>query len=126
MIPEKYKVVGKIFLEPVWEEFDLSASYWTGNLKNIVGFVPAGFCFYSFFVLAAPIKRALPVTVVLGAFVSLTIEVLQAFLPTRDSGTTDLITNTLGTYLGVLLYRSIPAVLFERLLRLVGIAAVPR
>ena len=53
-------------------------------------------------------------TVFLGFLVSLTIEVLQIFLPTRDSGTTDLFTNTLGTYIGVLCYRDIYPLIVKR------------
>jgi VanZ family protein len=103
-IPEEYKVVDKIALEPFWREFSMSRSYWSAALKNIVGFVPFGFCFYAYLSTLVPEKRAVLVTVVLGTAVSVTIEVLQAFLPTRASGTTDILTNTLGTWIGVALY----------------------
>ncbi len=103
-IPEHYLVLDKIVLEPFWTEFDMSWGYWRGDLKNIVGFVPFGFCFCAYLVTLLPIKRATLVTVALGALVSLTIELLQAFLPTRDSGTTDIITNTLGTWIGAAAY----------------------
>jgi hypothetical protein len=112
-IPEKYEVVDKIWLEPFWKEFEFTRGYWSGNLKNIVGFLPLGFFFYFYFRTAYASRRAVIATVALGAFVSLTIEVLQAFLPTRDSGTTDLITNTLGTWLGVLCYKVAGPVLAE-------------
>ncbi len=106
-IPERYTVANKISLEPFWKEFNMSQSYWKNNLMNVVGFLPVGFVFYAYFRVARPIGRAMLVTIAVGAATSLTIEILQAFLPTRDSGTTDLITNTLGTYVGVLCYRDI-------------------
>jgi glycopeptide antibiotics resistance protein len=103
-IPEKYAVLDQIALEPFWKEFSMSQSYWNSALKNIVGFVPFGFCFFAC-LSAHGFKRPAWTTVILGTLVSLTIEVLQAYLPTRDSGTTDLFTNTLGTYFGVITYR---------------------
>jgi glycopeptide antibiotics resistance protein len=104
-IPETFQVVDKIALEPFWVEFEMSRSYWDAALKNIIGFIPFGVCFYAYLARLLPTKRATLVTVVLGAMVSATIEILQAFLPTRDSGTTDIITNTLGTWIGVVSYR---------------------
>jgi len=104
LIPDRYTIVDKMALQPFWTEFELSRSYWSGNLKNIVGFLPVGFFFYAYFVVRRPIGRPVLVTVALGALLSLTIEVFQAFLPSRDSGTTDIITNTIGTWLGALLY----------------------
>lgn len=100
-IPKTYQVMDKMFLEPFWSEFTMSWRYWRAALKNIVGFIPLGFCFYAFLLTVLSSKRAALATVVMGTAVSLTIEVAQAFLPTRDSGTTDLITNTLGTWVGV-------------------------
>jgi VanZ family protein len=105
-IPEKYAVLDQIFLEPFWKEFSMSRSYWDSALKNIVGFIPFGFCFCAC-LSARKVRRAALATVILGTLVSLTIESLQAYLPTRDSGTTDLFTNTLGTYIGVIAYRAL-------------------
>jgi hypothetical protein len=124
-IPEKYEVVDKIWLQPFWEEFEFTRGYWSGNLKNIVGFLPLGFFFYFYFRTAYGSRRAVLATVALGAFVSLTIEVLQGFLPTRDSGTTDLITNTLGTCLGVFCYK-VAGPVFEEAFPWLGALAEPR
>lgn len=104
-IPPTYQVIDQIFLEPVWNEFGMTRSYWGAALKNIVGFIPFGFCFYAYLVTRLSPRRAFILTVGLGTTISLTIEVLQVYLPTRDSGTTDLITNTLGTWIGVVSYR---------------------
>ena len=104
-IPDRYLVLDQALLRPFWEEFHPTWSYWEDLLVNIAGFVPFGFLFCASFSLAGRVKRPALVTILLGFTVSLTIETLQSFLPTRDSGTTDLITNTLGTCFGVWLYR---------------------
>jgi glycopeptide antibiotics resistance protein len=52
------------------------------------------------------VKRVTAITVLVGFLVSLTIETLQAYLPTRDSDLTDVMTNTLGTWLGAMLYQA--------------------
>jgi glycopeptide antibiotics resistance protein len=84
-------------------------------LINIVGFIPFGFLFCAYLSLAGRIKRPALVTILLGFTLSLTIESLQAFLPTRDSSTADVINNTLGTCFGVWLYRlNLWRVLFAR------------
>jgi VanZ family protein len=102
-IPKKYQLVNQLFLEPVWSEFEMTESYWSAALKNVVGLIPLGFCFCSLFCATFPIKRPRLTTVLIGTAVSITIEVLQAYLP-RDSGTTDILTNTFGTWVGVVAY----------------------
>ncbi len=104
-IPRRYTLIHQIFLQPFWQEYQPRWSYWKDFMINVLGFIPLGFFFHAYWRSERPIRFAALVTTILGFAVSLTIEVLQYYLPTRDSGTTDLFTNTLGTVLGIQLYR---------------------
>ncbi len=115
LIPERFFVLHEQFLEPPWNEITPGWRYWKNVGINIAGFVPLGFFFYGYFSLLRRTKHGTAVTIILGFAVSLTIEVLQAFLPTRDSGMTDIISNTFGTVFGVMVCknRTIQAVLTQ-------------
>ena len=68
-------------------------------LANIVLFAPLG-------VALALGRRGVVRPVVSGALLSLTIEVVQHFVPGRDPNLADVFTNTVGTAVGVLLART--------------------
>jgi VanZ family protein len=115
-IPDHYLVLHKPLLEAPWKEYYPSWDYVQDVLINIIGFIPLGFVFSAYLSSVRHAKRALWVTILLGFMVSLTIEVLQAFMPTRDSGMTDLITNTLGTAIGTMLFQwKITQAIFSRI-----------
>jgi len=99
-IPDHFVTRHQAFLTPPWEEYSPDWGYLKGVLKNILGFVPFGFFFCAYLSVTPLRPRAMVVTSLVGALISLTIEILQAYLPNRDSGMTDIITNTLGTTLG--------------------------
>src|SRR5919108_36845 len=105
-IPASFRVPYKPFLKSPWREFYPNQAYVLDVFVNIAGFVPLGFFFCLVFSSSEASRKSVIATIILGAVFSLTIEVLQGFIPTRDSGTTDLITNTLGTALGAMLCRS--------------------
>ena len=105
LIPKRFFVVNKKFLTLPWNEFYRGRSYWRNVAINIGGFIPLGYCFFAYLCSARIASRPALTTIILGFIVSLTIEVLQGFLPTRDSGLTDVITNTLGTAAGTMSYR---------------------
>lgn len=103
-IPKWFSLPRQPFLKPFWEEYQSTWSYLVTSLLNVTGFIPLGFFVYAYWRSGKPSKSSVFVTVALGFIVSLSIEILQAYLPTRHSGTTDLITNTFGTFLGIKLY----------------------
>jgi len=104
IIPSHYSLLQSGFLTAPWREYKATWSYWLDFLVNIVGFVPLGFCFAAWLASMQSVRHPKVGTIAIGFATSLTIEILQAFLPTRSSGMTDVITNTLGTTLGVCLY----------------------
>ncbi len=103
-LPSHYTVFDEILLERPWDEYAPGLKYWKDVAINIAGFVPLGFFFCAYLSLIWRRRRATLLTIIIGAAVSITIEVLQSYLPTRDSGMTDLFTNTLGTAVGAGLF----------------------
>ncbi len=103
-MPRKFMVVDKIFLRSILKGFEPDWGYCKDVLINIGGFIPFGFLVCAYLSLAGRIKKPGFATIVLGFAISLLIESLQYFLPTRYSDITDITTNTLGTCLGVWIY----------------------
>jgi hypothetical protein len=106
-IPEIFKVPHKKMLMWPWEEGRDKVTVRDLSI-NIFGFVPFGFVFIAFLTWNRNVRPATIVTILCGAAISLTIEILQEYIPGRDSGILDIITNTLGTSLGALLFRWAP------------------
>jgi hypothetical protein len=103
-IPQHYFIMQPGFLVPFWREYHANWEYVQDVAINVFGLVPLGFCFCALFAWRTGVRRCLLYATILGFCVSLTIEILQAYMPTRISGTTDLITNTSGAALGAWLY----------------------
>lgn len=106
-IPEQFLVVNHLLLEPPWSEMYTSHSYLKDCAINIAGFVPLGFLLTAYLAVVTRAKRPALAAIFIGGSLSFLIEVLQADLPTRYSGMTDIITNTLGTAIGAVLYRAV-------------------
>ncbi len=119
-IPQKFTVLRQTLLDPIWRAFSWRIGFWTDTLINIAGFIPFGFFFCAWFSVRN-MKSSAFKAVMFGAAISVLIEVTQAWLPTRDSSMSDVITNTLGSVIGSMAYRGYPA----RVLR-AGVALIAR
>jgi hypothetical protein len=104
-IPANFQIPNRPFLENPGAEFRSIGFDWRDLFMNILGFVPFGFFCFSFLHSSRTKIKAGFAAILLGALISLTIEVLQWYLPTRNSSMTDVLTNSFGTVLGVIVYR---------------------
>ena len=114
LIPSTFRPLKRKILFPPWKETLFNRPFWRDVAINVIGFIPFGFFFYAWRRNSAPgqrIPRAMAV-VMLGAGISIAIELLQAILPTRDSSLTDVAANVLGTYVGICLFRTAQKVLY--------------
>jgi VanZ family protein len=75
------------------------------TVVNVLGFIPLGFflCAYLGDAKHHSARNAFAQTIILGAVTSLGIELLQVFLPTRDSSLLDVVNNVVGTTVGAFL-----------------------
>ena len=105
IIPASFQVPHPRLLERPWTRVDTWRSYLSDLIINFAGFIPFGFFFCPWFSLRRPNSYATLKVIVFGAMISLTIETLQVYLPTRDSDLTDVIANTTGAAAGAVLHQ---------------------
>jgi len=105
IIPAIFGPVQRDLLIPPWKDLSYYQPDYSDIFVNILGFIPFGFCFFLHRHLREPRQRMANALLVIlsGMMVSLTIEVIQAWLPNRVSSMTDFLTNTTGTLLGIVL-----------------------
>ena len=106
-IPTHYFILHPSLLRSPWKGYRPKWSYWQDVAVNIAGFVPFGFCVCAYLSLTRVSSHPEAIAVILGLITSLAIELLQTLIPTRVSDTTDVMTNTLGTAIGVLVCRAV-------------------
>jgi VanZ family protein len=115
VIPSVFQAPRKGILVPPWREQKFDRSFWKDVFVNILGFIPFGFAVYAWLRKNGERKSAaaMIIAILLGAGISLFIELLQVYLPTRDSSLTDVLNNILGTYIGARLFQAARDILYR-------------
>jgi VanZ family protein len=104
-IPTRFEVPRKPLLESPRKEMMEDDNYVHDILVNIAGFVPLGFVICAYLECTRSQRQAIVYAILAAGILSFVIEVLQAYIPQRGSGVTDIITNTTGAALGAVLAR---------------------
>ena len=106
-IPSRMKILDKKILSLTREQLNFDSGFILDIIINFAGFIPLGFVLIATFVnVGGSLKKyGILITVVLCFTISLAIETLQAWIPSRSSDFLDLLFNTFGALLGVMIYR---------------------
>ena len=99
------RVLKKRFPSVPWHNLELNSSLYTDLVVNLVGFIPLGL------VLAIVLgiyrgqfdKRVMALSVLFCFLLSLGIETVQAWIPSRSSNLHDLVLNTAGGWIGAVI-----------------------
>jgi VanZ family protein len=106
IIPDRFKILKKSYLGFSEKTLKLAGTNLLDLFVNIVGFIPLGVFFFGTIDLYSkslkPSSWILIILAIIGGIaISLIVEILQAYLPTRNSSLTDIIFNSFGTGVGV-------------------------
>ncbi|OHD64750.1 MAG: hypothetical protein A2176_10495 [Spirochaetes bacterium RBG_13_51_14] len=109
IIPDNLYALKKTFLGKPWRQFWKIKNFYYDLAINICGFIPLGFLLLTLFVshYERYTTKYSIITILVGSSVSLFIELVQAYLPARSSDIIDLISNSFGTILGVIIFHII-------------------
>ena len=104
-IPKDFVLPHKSVLQSPLAHYETTWHYWRDALLNIIGFVPFGLLLCAWLGDTHAARHAVLYSFLAGLLFSFLIELVQGYIPQRDSGFNDVITNSLGTLLGALLFR---------------------
>jgi VanZ family protein len=106
-IPARMKILMKEILSTTGNNLKVNRIFLADVMLNLVGFIPLGFIVAAvFFQLGGPFHRHNFVMALVFCFLtSLTIEIVQAWLPSRSSQMLDLMLNTVGGLCGATIFR---------------------
>jgi hypothetical protein len=106
-IPKEMKIWERKILVPPWEDFSYDKNNVEDILINVIGFMPLGFFLFATLnkLDGNSMKHGILTTVIICFVVSLFIEIVQAWIPSRSSSMTDLISNTFGGWIGSITFK---------------------
>ena len=105
LMPNRFQIIHKVILEPPWKDFRWKLNYFEDIFINIIGFIPFGFFVFAWARNKFKFTRnSFLLVITLGFLLSFLIEITQSYLLSRNSQIMDILTNVLGTFLGMIIF----------------------